>query len=266
MPEKSKKRSRLDPLVPVFLLVTAILVWFEMFPPTISRDETVNALLISIITRAAGSVIFILLAQRMGWKIWTFRVKGRALAAVLPAFAVVINNFPLIGLISGAAYVTAPAWQTALFALSCLLIGLFEEMAFRGVFYLLILSARRDSTKKIFLVTVVSSAVFGAIHLFNLLAGAGVGPTVLQAGYSFLIGGMCSIALLVTGSIWIPVLLHALFDFGGYLISTLGAGVVWDPATVAITAILGVAVTVWMTFLLLRIKPAMTDRFFPEST
>ena len=139
-------------------------------------------------------------------------------------------------------------------------------MAFRGVFYLLILSTRRDSTKKIFFVTLASSAVFGAVHLFNLFAGAGVGATILQVGYSFLIGGMCSIALLVTGSIWAPILLHALYDFGGYLIPTLGEGIVWDAATVAVTAVLGTAVAVWMTVLLLHVTPQTAGRLFPPET
>lgn len=266
MPESDKKRGAPDFLVIVFLVVSAILVWLELRPPVISADETVNRLLISVITRALGAAIFTVLAVRLGFCIWKPRGSARALAAVLPAFAVVINNFPIIGLATGAAYVTAPAWEVALFALSCLLIGLFEEMAFRGVFYLLILSTRRDSTKKIFFVTLASSAVFGAVHLFNLFAGAGVGATILQVGYSFLIGGMCSIALLVTGSIWAPILLHALYDFGGYLIPTLGEGIVWDAATVAVTAVLGTAVAVWMTVLLLHVTPQTAGRLFPPGT
>ena len=77
---------------------------------------------------------------------------------------------------------------------------------------------------------------------------------------------MCSIVLIVTGSIWIPVILHALFDFGGYLIPTLGDGIVWDAATVAVTAVLGVAAAVYMTVLLLRVKPQSLDRLFPAGS
>ena len=77
---------------------------------------------------------------------------------------------------------------------------------------------------------------------------------------------MCSIALLVTGSIWVPILLHALYDFGGYLIPTLGEGIVWDAATVAVTAVLGTAVAVWMTVLLLHVTPQTAGRLFPPET
>ena len=263
---QSEKKRRPDPLGAVFCVVVAALVWLEFFPPQLAADETVNSLLLGVITRALGGGLFIALTARLGWRIWGLPVSLRVFAAVIPAFAVVINNFPIIGLARGAAYVTAPTWEVSLFALSCLLIGVFEEFAFRGVFYMLLLSTRRDSVKKIFWVTVASSAAFGAVHLFNLLAGAGIGPTLLQVGYSFLIGGMCSIVLIVTGSIWIPVILHALFDFGGYLIPTLGDGIVWDAATVAVTAVLGVAAAVYMTVLLLRVKPQSLDRLFPASS
>lgn len=263
---QSEKKRRPDPLGAVFCVVVAALVWLEFFPPQLAADETVNSLLLGVITRALGGGLFIALTARLGWRIWGLPVSLRVFAAVIPAFAVVINNFPIIGLARGAAYVTAPTWEVSLFALSCLLIGVFEEFAFRGVFYMLLLSTRRDSVKKIFWVTVASSAAFGAVHLFNLLAGAGTGPTLLQVGYSFLIGGMCSIVLIVTGSIWIPVILHALFDFGGYLIPTLGDGIVWDAATVAVTAVLGVAAAVYMTVLLLRVKPQSLDRLFPASS
>lgn len=263
---QSEKKRRPDPLGAVFCVVVAALVWLEFFPPQLAADETVNSLLLGVITRALGGGLFIALTARLGWRIWGLPVSLRVFAAVIPAFAVVINNFPIIGLARGAAYVTVPAWEVSLFALSCLLIGVFEEFAFRGVFYMLLLSTRRDSVKKIFWVTVASSAAFGAVHLFNLLAGAGIGPTLLQVGYSFLIGGMCSIVLIVTGSIWIPVILHALFDFGGYLIPTLGDGIVWDAATVAVTAVLGVAAAVYMTVLLLRVKPQSLDRLFPASS
>lgn len=263
---QSEKKRRPDPLGAVFCVVVAALVWLEFFPPQLAADETVNSLLLGVITRALGGGLFIALTARLGWRIWGLPVSLRVFAAVIPAFAVVINNFPIIGLARGAAYVTAPAWEVSLFALSCLLIGVFEEFAFRGVFYMLLLSTRRDSVKKIFWVTVASSAAFGAVHLFNLLAGAGIGPTLLQVGYSFLIGGMCSIVLIVTGSIWIPVILHALFDFGGYLIPTLGDGIVWDAATVAVTAVLGVAAAVYMTVLLLRVKPQSLDSLFPAGS
>jgi hypothetical protein len=85
----------------------------------------------------------------------------------------------------------------------------------------------------------------------------------LQVGYSFLIGGMCAIVLLKTGSIWYCVLLHTVYDIGGTILYV-GGGVRWDAVTVTITAVLGVAVAVFMAISLLRIKPEDVAFLFPE--
>lgn len=257
------KKSRVDLLPPIFIAVAAVLALIEIHPPTLSDDPVLDGMLRGIITRALGSAIFALLAVRLGRHILGVP-SWRALILLLPAFLVVINNFPIIGLISGTAGLDSPPHYILIYALSSILVGLFEELAFRGVFYMLLLEPRRDTSRSVFWVSALSSALFGAIHLVNLFAGAGVGTTILQVGYSFLIGGMCSIALLVSGSIWVPVVLHALFDFGGYLVPTLGYGVVWDTATVILTAVLGVAVTIHMILLLIHRGKDCADRLFAE--
>ncbi len=259
---RDDKKRRPDLLLPIFITVAVLLVVLEIFPPTLSRDPVLDSMLRGIITRALGSAVFAMLAVRLGWHIWGVPRGGRQVISLLPALLVVLNNFPVIGLVSGAAKLECPPHYIVIYALSSLLIGIFEEIAFRGVFYMLLLSSRRDNARSVFGVSALSSALFGAIHLVNLFSGAGVVATFLQVGYSFLIGGMCSIALLVSGSVWVPVMLHALFDFGGYLIPTLGSGTVWDAVTVTVTVILGVAVTVYMIVLLIRCGKPCADRLF----
>ena len=109
----------------------------------------------------------------------------------------------------------------------------------------------------------MSCAVFGLVHLVNIAIGASPGATLLQVGYSFLIGGMCAIVLLKTGSIWYCVLLHTVYDIGGTILYV-GGGKRWDIVTVIITAVIGVAVAVFMLLSLLRIKPEDVERLFPE--
>lgn len=261
---KNDKKRRLDPLPPIFITVAVLLVVIELWQPTLSSDAVLDGMLHGIISRALGSAAFALLISRLGWHIFGAPRDLGAIVSLLPALLVVLNNFPVIGLASGAAKLECTPYYVFIYAVSSFLIGLFEELAFRGVFYMLLLAPRRADTRSVFWVSAISSALFGAIHLVNLFAGAGVGATVLQVGYSFLIGGMCSIALLVSGSVWVPVVLHALFDFGGYLVPTLGSGTVWDAVTVAVTAILGVAVTVYMIVLLIRRGKPCADRLFDQ--
>lgn len=248
------------------LLVAAsiTLVLLETQDIAYSSDETLNSLLNVIVTRSVGCLVFIPLSVYMGYNVFGLTKKSRAkmLLCSLVPLAVVVNNFPIIGVLSGAAYVTKPYYFIAIFALEALMIGMFEEFAFRGVLLPYILESRRSSAKSIFLATVISSALFGGIHLFNLLSGGGVGSVLLQIGYSFLIGGMCAIVLLYTRCIWLCVALHAIYDFGGYLIPTLGEGVVWDPATVTVTSVLGVFALVFMLIWLSKITPERVEELY----
>ena len=115
---------------------------------------------------------------------------------------------------------------------------------------------------KRFLALILSSAVFAVVHLVNLFMGAGLGATVLQIGYSFLIGGMCSVVLMKTGSIWHCVLLHAVYNFCGGVVPTLGGGDWWDTPTVILTVVLSVLVTAYVVVMLFRMDPRETDKLY----
>lgn len=251
----------------ILLLIPSVaLVLFEAFPPTYSSDEVLNRLIQVIVTRALGSLVFIPLSVYMGYNIFgiTNKSRSRVLLCTLVPLAVVVNNLPIIGLISGDAYLTKPGVYIIVLALEALMIGLFEEFAFRGVLFPYILENRRATGKSIFWATVISSAAFGAVHIFNLFAGGGVGAVVLQVGYSFLIGGMCAIVLLYTRCIWLCVALHAIYDFCGYLIPTLGEGIIWDTATVTITAFLGVFALIFMVIWLSKITPKRVAELYEK--
>lgn len=234
-------------------------VWY--LDPTYTQDETAQILWQSVVFRLLGSVVFLSLCLYFNYRICHLPPRSSWIVW-LPCVAVVVNNLPILALANGTAWVER--WDLfPLFVADALLIGIFEELAFRGTLFLAILEKRRDSTKKIFWTTALCSAVFGLVHLANLTEGAGVGATLMQVGYSFLIGGMCSIVLLKTGNILICILLHAVFDFCGTLVPTLGSGRLWDLPTIVITATLAVAVTAWEVYVLLHVKPEETEMFYP---
>ncbi len=238
------------------------IAFFEFFTITFYPDEVLSDIIKMTITRGLGSVMFTVLMLYLGYRVNYFGKFGKALLFSLPCFAVVINNLPIIAICTGSAYLTSPAWYMIWFALECVFIGVFEETAFRGALFLILLEKRRSSTKQIFWVTVASSAIFGGIHLLNLLAGGGIGPTLLQVGYSFLIGGMCAVVLLRTRNIWICAALHAIYDFCGFLMPTLGTGDWWDAPTVIITVILAVATAVYIVVALLKTTPEQVEAIF----
>ncbi len=251
---------RRDVLYRVGAMAVALLfavIWF--LDPTFSSDEAVQLFCRSVIFRGLGCVVFLLVLLYLEFHVVS-RPRAAHLTVFLPALAVAVNNFPILGMARGDVWLER-ADLLWLFALDCLLIGAFEELAFRGVFLPSLLE-RYGGSRKGFRWTVIgSSAAFGLIHLVNLAEGAGLGATLLQVGYSFLIGGMCAVVLLKSGNLPYCILLHAVYDFGGRFLM-IGGGSLWDTPTVIFTAVLGVAVAVWMIAVFFRMTPDDGQKLF----
>lgn len=189
----------------------------------------------------------------------------RSVFAVLPALLVALNNAPVIALISGTARVNAGGFAIALFALQCIAVAAFEETAFRAALFPLMLQHFGTGRRARFSAVLLSSALFGLTHLLNLFSGAGAGAVALQVGYSFLIGGMLAIVYLHTGSLAACILLHAVYNFGGMLVPTLGEGAfadIWNLPTVLLTAALAVFAVMFYVRLLLREGPRRAADLF----
>jgi len=236
-----------------------VVLWF--WNPIFSQDATTQNLIRSLISHVLGSAVFAALLIFVGNRLWSRPVWKHA-AVVLPALLIAVNNFPILALALGNA--TVEKWNLFVpLLLDCLLIGVFEEFAFRGTLFLLLLQKHRKTRAQVIRVTVLSAAVFGLVHFANLLEGAGIIPTLLQVGYSFLIGGMCSIVLLRTGNLFYCVLIHGVYDFGGRLLQ-LGSGNQWDPITVTLTVVISVLVSAWMLWMLSRTTVSDADQFFKK--
>lgn len=189
----------------------------------------------------------------------------RSLCAALPALLVALNNAPFIALFSGTARVDAAGSAVALFALQCIAVAAFEETAFRAIVFPLMLQRFGTGKGARFFAVLLSSALFGLTHLLNLFAGAGAGAVVLQVGYSFLIGAMLAIVYLHSGSLTACILLHAVYNFGGTLVPTLGEGAfadIWNLPTVLITAVLGIFAVIFYLRLLVRERPQRAAEMF----
>ena len=166
------------------------------------------------------------------------RLAWLALAA---AMAVAINNFPIATLlIHRTATVTAGAEAIFAFLLSCLATALFEELLFRAFLLPLCLARLGTDRRGGFAAVLLSSAIFGAMHLFNL-AGGNVGGVLLQVGYSFLIGCVAATLCCLFGRLLPAVIFHATYNACGYFVPTLGTGPLYDTPTVVVTVLLSLA-------------------------
>ena len=206
------------------------------------------------VCRAVSAVVMLFFCIQLGL-FDAPRPAVRSLRAALPALLVALNNAPVIALISGTVAVTAEVSAVILFAFECVAVAALEEIAFRAILFPLMLQRFGTGARARFSAVLLSSALFGLTHLLNLFSGAAVGATALQVGYSFLIGCMLAVVYLHTGSLAGCILLHAVYNFGGMLVPTLGQGAfldIWNLPTVLITAVLAVFAIVFYLRLLLR--------------
>lgn len=100
----------------------------------------------------------------------------------------------------------------------CIFVGIFEEGLFRGIVFDGLISKMGGSRKGIVWAMIISSFLFGFVHVWTIFLGGGVTTSsVLQAILKTVETGMFGFFLaavyLKTNNIWGAVIMHTLFDF-----------------------------------------------------
>ena len=247
----------------LFFVCLAALLGIEILRATVSLNEEIYLLLSRVI---GGFSCILFMIEFSITKIFSplGNKKISMILLALPAFVIAVNNFPFISFFNGDCRIEQGIEKILFYVLVCLGVGFFEEMAFRGCVFMLCLKKRTARKIDIFLAIVFSSIVFGIIHLVNLFFGASFGSVILQIGYSALIGALCSVVLLLTRNIWICVILHALYNFCGGIISGYGSGVQWTMGEIAFTAVVSVIVAAYFVILFIKMPTSQAKDLFQK--
>lgn len=251
---KRASRARRAVLFVLFALAIAVTALFsipDLFP---FSGERAGKLLADTAPRLAVGVFLTALLlwteeYRAGLTFSRKRIP-RDLLWCVPCLLVAFANFPYSALLSGSARIEAPRliW---LFLLKCFSVALLEEMFFRA----LLVPFVRERIKGRLAdgwTTLVTAAIFALSHLLNLFFGAGIGPTLLQVGYTFLLGCMFAVMFLETGNVWMCVLTHFIFDVGGVIVTDLGSGAFQDTVFWILTAVTGVLCAAHIVYSLVK--------------
>jgi membrane protease YdiL (CAAX protease family) len=241
--KKTIKNKIVDVAIVAFLVLTVL---FEFVKIDFCANDLHNGFLQKILGLVFGTVAVYAVMLRINVKLFS---KPEKILFFLPCLVVAVNNFQFYSYFSGnMTLVHNGFWDFFLFAIYCIAVGLFEEGVFRGVITPLIASFFPSNKKGLWCTFILSSVVFGCVHLFNLFSGAGFVGTILQVGYSILTGGLFTFVLFKTKNIFLCAFTHAIYNFGGQLFSPqgLGAGVVFDATTAWCMAIVGVIVGVFV--------------------
>ena len=251
MNEKNKEiRINITQKILVGFLIILMMV-FEFADFQLFENATDTSIVTNSILRFLGGIVFIVMIIAFGHRrIFKFRNFKKSLLIILPALIISINNFPIIAFFDGRAVLTEPVYRVFLFFIECLSVGFFEEILFRGIILLFLVKRFSHEKHGVLLSIVLSSALFGYFHFFNILSGASLSDTVLQVGYSFLVGMMWAIMYLKTGNLWLTMILHATYNFFGQVMFYLGTVQGrYDIYTVIITIVLAIVVAFYSILL-----------------
>ncbi|MFN8126777.1 MAG: CPBP family glutamic-type intramembrane protease [Candidatus Nanopelagicales bacterium] len=187
---------------------------------------------------AGGAVFLIIIVSVFGWWAPALREVARATPTWLWVSPILMAVLAVAGLVGGG-YGGRTAQFVALVLLGSILVGFCEELITRGV---LVVGFRATWTEP--MVWLGSTLLFALLHLPNWVFGAGPGA-VAQVVLAFLSGTALYLARRVSGLLVMPMFIHGLWDFAGFLPST--------PANwVVLSALLNSVVALGCVIVLLR--------------
>ena len=164
------------------------------------------------------AIISILVLWLLGYK-FVLRHKGEGILN-----SIYIGGFLFFYIISGLmgniyGYLENPPGkicsigEIAVFTVTMFFIGVSEEVLLRGTILNLLLERFSNTRCGIWAAVVIESAIFGALHLANVRIGVELEAACWQAVNAFMIGLVFSAIYVRCKNIWIPVFLHAAYDF-----------------------------------------------------
>ena len=141
------------------------------------------------------------------------------------------------------------------FLLNMILVGVAEELVFRGIIAQTLLERYGTARAGVWKACLVSGVLFGAAHLSNLLGSAPFG-VLMQCVFAASLGVMLAAIYFRTGNLWVTVFLHSAMDIAAMLIGGLygTTSVAESVSGYDASRLLSVAVYLIPTVFLLRKK------------
>lgn len=226
-------------------------------------NTQINEMLFATIYRVVLGVFFLIMMVRFGYKFYSLNVSYKEFVFILvPGILIAINNFPISAFMNDRYVLISPSVTILVVLLFTLGTAFLEEIVFRSVIFTAVIQMLPKTKKGLFYSVMISSLFFGLMHLVNIFDGASVPNTLLQVGYSFLMGSLWSVVFLKTKSIWSSILLHWLYNFFGFVLFEVGVVLNrYDTITVVTTILIGIIGTVYYYMVFDSLEPVEVHKF-----
>jgi membrane protease YdiL (CAAX protease family) len=210
-------------LVVLFMSALLILTFSVIDVPQDGLPPGTYELSVFTIIQLSLSVVIIFLMRKMEvFDIDEFKPQNMGKGFLLSwiGIVLVIHNFLLILLLlpPNSLIVSSVANLTVVILHPFIGTGFFEEVLFRGLVLKILLRKMGHTKKGIVVACVISSAMFGGVHILNFSAGvAAILPTIFQIIYAAAIGFLYAVIYLRTKNLLIPIILHGLINLASQI-------------------------------------------------
>ncbi|WP_313815778.1 CPBP family intramembrane glutamic endopeptidase [Citricoccus sp.] len=197
----------------LYVLLAAVVG--NLLDPLAGGDETLDFVITEYIPVAILIAVGLLFARKAGWlrEAWTapspFTERRRWWLLAIPALLTIQTV-----LILAEVPWSERAWSVVLiYLIGSLLIGIGEELYFRGIFRVAVRGHHGELATLL-----ITSIAFGLAHTVSyIFNGVPIGATALSVAFLAMNGALFYGALRATGTLWVPILLHALGDFARFM-------------------------------------------------
>ncbi len=172
-------------------------------------DSTINGSLLLTVVMTTLLVLVSLFVFKKSTKKIYFEPKKFELSKLYYIYPAFLTGIILLRLFSSD-FTQINLLTITLLVVASLGIGASEELVTRGI----LLAGLRNDRRSEWAVWLVSTLAFTLLHLVNLISGG----SVLQLFITFFLGTLLYISRRVFGNIFVPILLHAAYDFSLYLL------------------------------------------------
>lgn len=208
-------------------LVTIIvgLLFLLLGSVVFSGSGMINTILLNVVGRIFPSILFFLLIRKlhlgfanMGEK--KNLIQGCIFGVIVVGLFVSLQILFCRDMMIIDQTVTLVQILVVIFMDFC--VGLFEESMLRGVVFQSMQMRWQQTRYGVLMAAVVSSLMFGCLHLVNLIQSPHlINTTVSQVCYATFMGIFLCGVYYKTRCIWVPVIIHALIDLTSDLLSVL---------------------------------------------
>ncbi len=206
----------------VILAIGVFAIWTAI---TVAGGPAPEVGLSSLLDAVAGQVgwSFLAAAAFALGAIGLFRWRDAGLGRPRPLRSLATLWLPLLYILAFLALAIylgpPPGPVVAMIFLNCALVGLSEELMFRGILLPAFLARFR-----LWPAVIAATLVFGAVHSLNALIIGAVLPALVQSVTAFITGLMLAAIRIRTHSLWPGIALHTLWNFGSFLMLAADGG------------------------------------------